>query len=448
MTGSGTVRRCRVLVALVVLPALFVTAVSATATGAAPAKVTKQPQGEPAMSGTTGQRVVNGVTNFGKGFVAVGYEADSAGHSRAAIWTIAKPSATYTRVPDSAFTGDFLVYPGVGDNGRINVSLISAVTSSDNALVGGGDVRQLVPQSDGSLGATPQYPAAYYSQDGQTWQTVVLPVPGDDEGLVVSVTFQSGRWIAAGSVSSGDGNSSAIAHPAVWYSDDGTTWNIASGVTDSVSTNGGIQGVAAAGPRASPKFVAVGGFDVVTDAGTERSGAVWTSDDGATWTRVPTNAAFGEGDGVDESMDAVAAVGDSDGFIAVGEESKTSSLFIAPKTAVIWHSKDGVEWTRSNSGAKQFATGDKSRNSTTLNAVALGDGYYVLTGLVEKTTNKDTQPRFRGWTSVDGKKWDRLVVDDRTDTVDSEGRGVATSGKHYQIVGTVMNNGNDWAGNS
>lgn len=49
-----------------------------------------------------------------------------------------------------------------------------------------------------------------------------------------------------------------------------------------------------------------------------------------------------------------------------------------------------------------------ARDSTRLSAVALGDGYYVITGNVEKSTNKDTQPRFRGWTSADGKKWGRV----------------------------------------
>ena len=87
-----------------------------------------------------------------------------------------------------------------------------------------------------------------------------------------------------------------------------------------------------------------------------------------------------------------------------------------------------------------------ARDSTRLSTVALGDGYYVITGNVEKSTNKDTQPRFRGWTSADGKKWGRLVVGDRTDTVDSEGRAVDTLGKHYQIVGTLQNNGNGWDG--
>ena len=181
--------------------------------------------------------------------------------------------------------------------------------------------------------------------------------------------------------------------------------------------------------------------------------AVWSSDDGATWTREADQSSFGSGAKFQQVMESVAGVSDN-GFVAVGEESKngtsningTQLTFITPNHVVVWRSTDGVNWTRNKVNDPAFASGDKTRPSVTPLGVQAGRGYYVVVGYAEKAENKDTSPRVRAWSSVDLKRWETLDFGQGTDAVDGQARVVETQAKYYEVVGDIGNDGNVWDG--
>ena len=91
-----------------------------------------------------------------------------------------------------------------------------------------------------------------------------------------------------------------------------------------------VRGVA----RGDAGVVAVG-YD---DSGGELDAAVWVSPDGATWTRIPHDEAIFGGAG-SQVMWAVAAGGP--GFVAVGSDDSGGD-----QDAAVWTSSDGASWTR------------------------------------------------------------------------------------------------------
>lgn len=144
--------------------------------------------------------------------------------------------------------------------------------------------------------------------------------------------------------------------PIMWYSSDGEAWER---VGEETFTNAEVNEVIAGGPG----FVAVGSACTGPDPGSCNAvPAIWTSNDGRSWQRVPHEAGIFPGclDQGDhqvnpylESRLGGCATGDyrpeisrvsltDRGFMAVG---------IDPTWTLLWFSPDGLSWTRGDRSA-------------------------------------------------------------------------------------------------
>lgn len=147
-------------------------------------------------------------------------------------------------------------------------------------------------------------------------------------------------------------------------------------------------------------FIAVGFItkDPVTGKGPlDTDAAVWRSDDGLQWTRVPQTDAFGgkrvevEGhayDG-DQIMASVAASGSR--LVVVGIES-----FLGQRQPAVWASSDGSEWAR----VAQPLAGEPPSDAAMLSVAQL-EGRFVAVG----TAGVDPDARGGVWISEDGLTW-------------------------------------------
>ena len=156
--------------------------------------------------------------------------------------------------------------------------------------------------------------AVWTSPDGFTWSRVP-----DDEAVFGGEGFQSMRSVIAGGpglVAIGVDESGGDPDGAVWTSPDGITWSRAP--HDETVLGGGDSQVMSSVTSGGPGLVAIG-FD---DRGGDQDGAVWTSPDGITWSRV-----FG-GEGP-QGMSSVTAGGP--GLVAVGWQYRGGDL-----DAAVW----------------------------------------------------------------------------------------------------------------
>jgi hypothetical protein len=180
---------------------------------------------------------------------------------------------------------------------------------------------------------------------------------------------------------------------ATWTSPDGLTWTVhpkafpampdgsrfnedTVQVTDVVATDKGWLAVGRRDP----------GCQINCGLDPERA-YVWTSTDGARWTRIADHKAF-KGAG----MDAVAR-GDA-GFVAAGT---------AHGDAAIWTSPDGVRWSRIPDDPTFHGPGSMWLGEVD---VAMRDGVVAVIG----TFNSHDAARARAWWSSDGRTWSKASV--------------------------------------
>jgi hypothetical protein len=378
---------------------------------------TRVPHDEAIFGGDYRQEM-GSVVAGGPGLVAVGYDV-SGGDGDAAVWTSAD-GFTWARVPhdEAIFGGDddqemtsvvaggpglvAVGYDAPGWDGDAAVwtsadGLSWARVPHDEAIFGGHDDQEMnsvvaggpglvAVGYDGPLGDRDA--AVWTSPDGLTWVRVPHDVAifgGHDDQEMNSVVAVGSGLVAVGK----DGhfrNDDA----AVWTSPDGLTWTRVPSEVEGFGGSGGqvMKAVAAGGPG----LVAVG-FD---ESGGDSDAAVWTSPDGLAWTRVPHDDAIFGGSG-DQLMSAVAAGGP--GLIAVGYDRSAGY-----RDAAVWTSPDGLTWTRVPHNDAVFGgSGDQ-----VMNAVALGGPGLVAVGYDRLSADADAAV----WTSPDGLAWTRVPHDE------------------------------------
>jgi hypothetical protein len=431
--GRGLMQRATIVA--LVAGAMVVTG---AAHGDAATRAAKSPQPTAGFeSAFNGPLLVGGVAESGKGFVAVGYEQDSSAHRHAVVWTEAKAGDDWTRLADDAFADGNPIGPD--DNGQVVETAMHTVAVGADGMVAGGDYQlKFEDESNGSTSTT-ILPAVWFSADGSGWSRAELSPPeGSGTGQVISVTQRDGRFVAVGIVGDTDLGSDAD-RAAAWYSDDGTTWTNAPSITESSSGRANASSVAAAGSGVSPQYVAVG--SAIDESGDGQSAAVWVSDDGATWSQVAEQPAFGTTSKLNQAMRSVIAVGDDASFKAVGDEAPNEKN--AASRAVLWQSDDGTTWTRSTT-PKAFAPNVKKLTSTAPFTVAVGPGYYVVGGYQSRPGDVGAQPR--AWYSTDFERWTRLTFNDGSGQAGGGIFGADTNGKDYVFVGRLGANGNTWDG--
>lgn len=222
-----------------------------------------------------------------------------------------------------------------------------------------------------------------------------------------SIAAVGGRLVAVGTDRTRDDGDAAV-----WVSDDGLNWVR---VPHDEAELGGpghqeMHGVTAGGPG----LVAVGhttGSDGDLDA------AAWWSVDGITWSRVPHDDALFGGSGR-QDMWSVAAAGSN--LVAVGDQPR-------PGATAVWTSPDGMTWSR--------VPDDEGTFSNTVIDTLTDDGSQVIaTGL---TWSSDPVGNLAAmWTSPDGMTWTRVGDDDPVGSLGAEIFGVAAAGSRMVAVGS------------
>jgi len=247
------------------------------------------------------------VVSGGPGLVAVGWAALGRDID-AAVWT-SRDGTSWTRVPhDEAVLG--------GAGGRA----MSSVAAGTSGLVAVG--------WDASGGD--QDAAVWTSPDAISWSRVShdeAVFGGAGAQWIFNLTAGGPGLVAVGwDVSGGD------ADAAVWTSPDGISWTRVSH-DEAVFGGAGDQemlSVIAGGPG----LVAVG-WD---SSGGDQDAAVWTSSDGVSWSRVSQDEAVLGGES-DQEM--VSVIVDGPGLVAVGWDTSGGD-----QDAAVWSSEDGISWSR------------------------------------------------------------------------------------------------------
>lgn len=350
----------------------------------------------------------------GPGLVAVGEGDDGV-----TVWT-SVDGFTWSRVPDQdAFFG------GVQ---------LASVTAGGPGLVAVGDWR------DEDTGV-------WTSVDGFTWSRV----PHDDAVFgragMESVTAGGPGLVAVGSAASGEGLDAAV-----WTSVDGIVW---SRVPHDETVFGGqhdqqMNSVTVGGPGlvavGSDGFLAVdrgqlGDYDDFTQVA-----AVWTSVDGITWSRVPSDEAVFGGDG-NQWMNEVTSA--ASGLVAVGGDWSS-----AAHSAAVWTSVDGITWSRVPHDQTVFGG---EHDQLMLSVTSTGSGLVAVGQAWQRSGGDDSAASV--WTSDDGFTWSWVGYseavfgsEDNTSFLLSDGP-VFTEYRQYMTSVTATDSavvavGADWSGPS
>lgn len=230
--------------------------------------------------------------------------------------------------------------------------------------------------------------AVWVSGDGATWERVgdgAALLEGDGNVLLTAVATGGPGLIAVGSVDVDDDR-----HGAVWVSNDGTGWlrvpHEPGVFGDSGRTS--IEAVAVDPAR----VVAVG---VAPGIGRETRGAVWVSDDGIGWRAVDHDSTVFGGVGTSVRINAVSVGGP--GFVAVGSERLLVDGGVRFDAAV-WLSADGEDWERVDPTDPVFAG---VGSQVLWDVVAVDDRLIAVGG--------DTGAG-AVWISDDGRAWERVAA--------------------------------------
>lgn len=281
----------------------------------------------------------------------------------------------------------------------------------------GGDGRQEAhgvaagPSGLVAVGTDDAAAAVWTSPDGQDWSRVT-----HDDGIFGSRVFSDDAEVVGtgmGSIVTVESGFVAVGYDlagaAVWRSPDGLQWSRIPPDARTFGSDGGqwMLDVTAAGPG----LVAVGTY------GAQGTLVTWTSDDGESWTRAPSAQDAFAGSGL--YLHAVAAR--EDRLVAVGED-------YGRRAAAVWTSSDGLSWTRSTHDEAVFG-GHGTQ--------AMGD--VVYDGEEFTALGSDSGRRSAAvWASPDGIEWTRVQPDSRALTgggTEALANAVATFGSKLVAVG-------------
>jgi hypothetical protein len=233
---------------------------------------------------------------------------------------------------------------------------------------------------------------SWYSPDGLTW-TVAPDQPSlhatSGEWLQMNgVTAVDRGWIAVGEENPVCMCTSSWISAVVWSSGDGLHWTRKTVGED--LAHAAMTSVTAGGPG----LVAVGhALDAKPAAGTNvlnLHAVVWTSTDGASWSRVPDTDAFHLPGGTDPA----AVVSNGKRLVAVGTTTIENDL----PASVAWWSDDGRGWIR--------AEANQPPHGPTDGVVVAPGGFMAL----ESDASGPSSCLGGIWTSVDGTTWSCAVT--------------------------------------
>jgi hypothetical protein len=229
-----------------------------------------------------------------------------------------------------------------------------------------------------AVGVIGDQPAGWFSPDGLSWTAHrnAFPIPnvGDKAITVTDVVARGTGWLAVGRedpLCYLDCGTSPV-RAFVWTSSNGFHWT-------RVATQAAFKGVGlVAVSRDRDGFVAVG-----TAAG---HGAILTSRDGLTWSRVPDGPMFGSRAWGRTGLAAATAVAADDRSVVV-----LGMVYDEPGRVIAWWSADGRTWSK--------AAVDKAMDGQVFGAATTPVGF-VATG----PSGPDSC--LGGiWSSANGRRW-------------------------------------------
>lgn len=292
--------------------------------GTLDAAVWRSPDGEswsrvppgPELEGD-GEQEMLGISKAPNGYVIVG---EDTGRGDAAVWTSDGVNFDRIGLDDDALAGE-------GDQ-----KIARVLRGGPGLLAVGRDYNPETADGDAGL---------WESVDGTRWQRATFQeeLGGDGEQEMRSIVKFGDGFVGAGREQV-DGDWDA----AVWKSSSGTAFEQRLGTTEETFGGSGqqqIYTVAADGPRL---LVAVG---TVRGPQGNPDAAVWVSRDGDSWERLENDAVFGGPGtqlmlGVTPTPAGLIAVG-YDGAAAAASPGVEPEPFF---DGAMWHSDDGLTWER------------------------------------------------------------------------------------------------------
>ena len=236
---------------------------------------------------------------------------------------------------------------------------------------------------------TPRHPTVWTSADGAAWERqpdsrAFLSRRDRWEEMVLDLVASDRAFVAVG-VEEFDDSSSADA--AAWFSPDGRTWTRAA-VEDAVGRT--MDQVVAT----SDGFVAIGEAGYDFHAGFGEGTAIWTSSNGASWSRLGAAEAPPRGTRLRSVLAAPGMFLASAGFEhAQGQEDQPRP----PVTAGIWRSTDAIHWKPI--AGTPLGVGDiiaAPGGFLTMGATPLDAGSGIANAVA--------------WASTDGRTWIRIAL--------------------------------------
>ncbi len=258
------------------------------------------------------------------------------------------------------------------------------------------------------------------SFENLSWQVIDDPAVFGSGTVIYAVTASDSLFVAVGAASGEDPapfcarrcGISQDGSAAVWTSQNGEEWER---VPHEESIFGGPGGQAMWGVTAwEGGFIAVGVDGTSPDLGgsadwTSQEAAVWTSPDGVSWSRVPHDEAVFAGPGRQEMWDVAAS---GTGLVAIGFDEE-GPMNGSSEDQAIWVSDDGISWSQ----VFGFGVGE-------MNDIESAPSGYVGVGELSGSA---------AWTSDDGLSWS-LTPDS---PLDRDGRfmaSLARQGAKYVAV--------------
>lgn len=219
-------------------------------------------------------------------------------------------------------------------------------------------------------------PQIWHSSDGSTFKAGQLAgiasISGPTE--IVSVASGSGVLVALGD-HQGTGTYQGL---DAWLSTDASAWTR-------------VALPQAAGYQALSIGAWSKGFAAVGFAGGTGTASVWTSPDGASWTK---NA---DVDAV--AISSIVAVGDR--LVLLGAKAD-SQLGMVPAS---WSSSDGATWTESSASGSEPAMEFDAATVVGGSILAIGTSHVGVPASTLRPDQSLPTPTFRAWLSADGLNW-------------------------------------------
>jgi hypothetical protein len=325
----------------------------------------------PLQGDAAGQGTMLAVTAGGPGLVAVGRFTDVSHHhntptserhhTEAVVWrafgdaawlrVTGQPGFTHAAMQDVASSRGVVVAAGYDDAQggagatRLWRSLDGAdwTVLPDTTIPAGTRLSRVLGTPAGFLasgvevtpGEGPGRGVVWRSDDGVAWTRAADPA--SFESGVVNAIFEIGEELVA--IGQKRGDYLRINPPLLWRSSDASRWEAVPLSNDAFGSDlAGIAAIAAGGPG----YIAVGTVidtlspqDPTTQiAWPPTDGAIWTSPDLRTWTRVePARELFGG----EENQAITSLVAVRNGYIAFGSTGRAAGA---------WSSADGERWER------------------------------------------------------------------------------------------------------